>query len=180
MDIHQLIPHSDIVFHTVHGSHLYGLNHEESDHDIFVVTDTYNRTSKVRHFFAEDGTDVAVVDVFRFIELAQSGSHQSAEALFSPMKHTARRGSIWMPYLHQLTITGGDVFAKYERTIRRFAYGDTKRRRHAVRLTLNLQQLRIHGRMNPALSPEQVRYCVDTAEAAGENLLVHLGVPLSS
>jgi mono/diheme cytochrome c family protein len=48
----------------------------------------------------------------------------------------------------------------YYRTIRNFWEGDLKRRRHAVRLLLNLREAMGGGerRFNPTLTPEQIEY----------------------
>jgi hypothetical protein len=64
----------------------------------------------------------------------------------------------WAPFIESLRVTGPEVFAKYERTITKFCCGDFKRRRHAVRLSFNLADLRESGRFDPEMSLTQVRY----------------------
>ncbi|HEU5223052.1 MAG TPA: hypothetical protein VFU07_05150 [Candidatus Lumbricidophila sp.] len=148
----------EVIFSTVHGSTLYGLAHANSDRDVFTVT-TSTRT-KARHSvsLAEDGTqdDRVSLSWNRFLHNAMQGSHQSVEAMFSTQQ-------IWNPkFLHLrpmilgTRIQGSDVFHRYERTIKAFAFGDFKRRRHACRLALNLSDLRSDGRFNPTLTPSQI------------------------
>jgi hypothetical protein len=144
---------SDIVFTTIHGSHLYGMAHEGSDKDTFIVTTS--TASKARHRVSQDGTiDRVTVGLDLFLRRAFEGSHQAVEALFSPYKEWGDTpvASFHRAYLEGMRITGGNVFAKYERTIKTFCYGDFKRRRHAVRLSLNLRGLRENGMFNPVLS----------------------------
>ncbi|MHA3723836.1 DNA polymerase beta superfamily protein [Leucobacter sp. HY1910] len=142
------------LFRTVHGSHLYGLAHADSDRDLFVVTDSPAR--KVRHTI--DGPlDVAEVGLSLFLDLAHTGSHQSVEALFSPVKAWTAAGARYRPMIERTRITGGAVASKYERTIRKFAHLDFKRRRHAVRLALNLAQLRAEGTIRPNLTEAAAR-----------------------
>jgi hypothetical protein len=47
------------------------------------------------------------------------------------------------------------VTIKYERTIRKFCFGTFKQRRHAVRLSLNLEQMRAEFRFDPQMNSEQ-------------------------
>ena len=139
-----------LIFKTVHGSHLYGITHEGSDRDAYEVYEGSGR-SLTQSVSGRD--DVVRGDLEAFLLRALSGSHQSLETLFSPVKE-------WEPgmeekygaFLSGLRVTGRDVFEKYERTIKKFCYGDFKRRRHAVRLRNNLQGLRDHGRFNPRMT----------------------------
>lgn len=146
-----------LIFSTVHGSHLYGLAHEESDLDVYEVYE--GKSLKLRQSVSGKGDSVrGTLDAF--LERAYTGSHQSVEALFSQKKDWApgmfeRYGAM----LNRLYIEGGEVFAKYERTIKKFSYGDFKRRRHACRLRLNLQDLREYGRFNPELTETQKVMC---------------------
>jgi hypothetical protein len=154
---------SEVIFTTVHGSRLYGFAHADSDFDTYTVT-TSTRT-RVRQTVDEAGNDRVMVGLDRFLDLAYSGSHQSVEALFSPVKEWADTAASahYRPMLDSIRIGGADVYAKYERTIRAFSYGDFKRRRHAVRLASNLRGLRYHGRFNPRLGRILTNYCTTTA-----------------
>lgn len=95
-----------------------------------------------------------------FLARAYTGSHQSVEALFSKQKEWAPgMQEMYEPMLDRLYIEGGEVYAKYERTIKKFCYGDFKRRRHACRLALNLDSLRKQGRFDPELMQMEVKWC---------------------
>lgn len=133
---------------TTHGSHLYGLNHDDSDLDFFRVVPGRGKT---RHRM--DGQfDMVTVPFDAFIENVFSGSHQSCEALFSRQSWTAPE---YRAYFGGLRVTGADAFAKYRRTIHSFSYGDDKKRRHAVRLGYSLKGLRESGRFDPTLTEDQ-------------------------
>lgn len=165
---------AEVIFTTVHGSRLYGFAHAGSDYDTYTVTAATR--GRLRQTVAPDGQDRVVADLDRFLELARSGSHQSVEALFSPVKEwrdtaAARR---WRPLIEGTRITGGDVFEKYERTIRKFCHGDFKRRRHAVRLSMNLADLRANGRFNPRLTPEQIEEATRRATELSGGALAHM------
>lgn len=146
-----------LIFSTVHGSHLYGLAHEGSDLDVYEV---YEGKSLKLHQ-KTDGLDDSVRGTLdAFLVRAYTGSHQSVEALFSEQKQWAPgMHRMWGHYIDNILIRGPEVFAKYERTIKKFSYGDFKRRRHAARLSLNLRSLREYGRFNPTLSQPEVVLC---------------------
>lgn len=163
---------TNLIFETIHGSHLYGLANESSDRDVFFVTDA--RSSKSRHSFNEPlGLDQVRVGLGTFLRRVQEGSHQSVEALFSPYK--VWHQPAYREMIETTRVTGGAVFAKYERTIKSFSYGDLKRRRHACRLALNLRDLRSSGRFNPVLTQYEVVYINKFAKVfEGEELLRRL------
>ena len=163
-----LVPNSQPVFTTVAGSRLYGMSHDDSDYDTFTVVT--GRRRKGRHHVNGD-QDRVVVTLPRFLDLVTSGSHQSVEALFSPYKEWNPQYESLRPFLESYRITGPEVFAKYERTIKSFCYGDFKRRRHAVRLMWGLSQLRDRGFLVPVLRPQEVEYATILAETLeGEEL----------
>ena len=148
----------ELIFSTVHGSHLYGLAHASSDRDVYYVYEGSGRN--LRHTMKGDDDSVrGTLDAF--LERAYTGSHQSVEALFSQKKDWApgmfeRYGAM----LNRLYIEGGEVFAKYERTIKKFAYSDNiKKRIHAARLSINLRELRRHGRFDPTLTQLEAVLC---------------------
>lgn len=159
------------VFSTVHGSHLYGLEHADSDQDVFTVTTS--TAPRARQHIRLDGTDTAVVGFDAFVRRAISGSHQSVEALFSPYQQWSSHLEL-QPYLRGLRIGGAAVAAKYERTILAFSGGDYKKRRHAARLSLNLDQLRRHGRFCPVLNDLEKDYVSTVADLHGDRLLDEL------
>lgn len=156
------------VFRTEHGSHLYGLAHEGSDRDTFIVM--FEDWGKARQSMSGKD-DVVRVGWQTFLDRAMSGSHQSCEALFSQRKVWTPAGRGLLPLIEGVVVTGGDVMEKYERTIKKFAHGDFKKRRHAARLALNLRSLRTYGRFNPELTEEEKRYTRLMAEYSGGTLV---------
>lgn len=153
------------IFTTAHGSRLYGFWHAGSDYDSYTVTD--QRGTGLRQSVNGD-SDRVVVGIDRFLGLAAGGSHQSCEALFSPVKQwSSGYGAVaWRRLIESHVVYGAEVFAKYERTIRKFCYGDFKRRRHAVRLASNLADLRKWGRFNPQATLDQA---LDWSQLAQES-----------
>lgn len=137
-----------VILETIHGSHLYGMNHADSDRDIFRVLATTGRT---KHKITEE-SDLTQMPLDRFLENVFHGSHQSCEALFSPLATVDPK---YCPMFDNIRVTGADVFARYRRTIHAFSYGPMKQRRHAVRLGFNLSDLRKYGRFNPRLTDDQ-------------------------
>jgi len=158
-----------LIFETVPGSHLYGLAHSGSDRDIYRV---YEGTGIHLNQSVGLYRDVVRGDLEAFVRRALTGSHQSCEALFSPVKEYAPgMEAKWGPFLDGFRVTGREVFEKYERTITKFCYGDYKRRRHAARLHLSLMGLRRDGRFNPQLDEDEVRWVTMTADAfTGDDL----------
>lgn len=134
----------EMIFETVHGSHLYGWAHEGSDMDIFRVTTSTSPRALQKHV---DGLDIVTVGFDTFLSRALAGSHQSVEALFS--KEKVWYNDVYKSMLANTKVCGGFVFEKYERTIKKFCYGDLKKRRHACRLSLNLRELRMYGTFDP-------------------------------
>lgn len=147
---------SSLIFSTIHGYRLYGLQKADSDFDIFNVTTSNDRGMKHRVNSESPGVvvDTTEAGLDTFLRMANSGSHQSVEALFSTRKVWNMRE--YEPMLSGAFVCGPEVFGKYERTIRAFSYGDFKRRRHAVRLSMNLRDLRDIGRFDPEMDSMQV------------------------
>lgn len=163
---------SEIIFTTRHGSHLYGLAGPTSDLDIYTVTTSRNRARQ-----RVNGLDDSFTIGFdAFLEYAFGGSHQSVEALFSTEKVWHSHHHL-APMLDGYRITGGDVLAKYRRTIRKFAHADDfKRRRHACRLWLNMQCLRWDGRFDPRMTTDEIRWATAIAASTmtGDELAEYL------
>lgn len=161
------------IFTTIHGSRLYGFATGSSDRDVFTVTTSTSPKARQK---IDGMDDTFTVGLTRFLDLATSGSHQSVEALFSPYKVWADTPAVhqYRPMIESIRV--GGVAEKFERTIRKFAYEDFKRRRHACRLTLALDSLRIMGAMRPALTPWQVAWCNRTAAFEGDTLVTALGL----
>ena len=138
----------ETILVTIHGSHLYGLHKPDSDLDMFRVVSSARKNKS----FVRGGYDYQELELDTFLGNVFKGSHQSCEALFSP------RAWIHPQYAAMfkgVRVTGEDAFTRYRRTIKKFSYGDSKKRRHAVRLGFNLADLRRVGRFNPVLTPDQ-------------------------
>lgn len=173
------------IFTTIHGSRLYGLAHDKSDYDFYtVVTNDHKfeegeRGQRVRSF-GDVTEDHVVITLGDFLKRVSTGSHQAVEALFSPVKQYTEPGFDWAFLFGNMRVTSPDVFAAYERTIRKFAFQDFKRRRHGVRLAMNLEALRKHGRFSPVMNGYEIHYANRLAETmSGNNLLRQLDIPLS-
>lgn len=150
----------DVLFKTVHGSRLYGLAHENSDEDFYTVVMRpsrdlrYNRQPKANYSKQKisGSEDSVVVGFGTWIEQCKSGVPQALEAMFSDMvvvDHISEFRSAFT--------AGPACWPKYMDTIKSFAYAEKdsfKRKRHALRLALNLNEMARTGRFNPTLSPE--------------------------
>lgn len=168
---------NQLIFRTVHGSRLYGFEHANSDYDYYEV---YEGDGRHLHNSIIGDVDTVRGSLEAFVTRAMSGSHQSCEALFSPVKEWAPgMEAKWGAYINGLRVCGGDVFAKYERTIRKFCYGDFKRRRHAFRLLGDMNELRRNGRFDPMMYMWEVKYATALAiEHEGDALVKRLGLPM--
>jgi hypothetical protein len=149
------------IFTTPHGSRLYGFAREDSDYDRYTVTDSLRLKARQTVVRTNGGREIDHVRIgFNgFLIKALGGSHQSVEALFSPLKDWNEEFEYLKPFIDNMVVCGAPVYAKYERTIKSFCFGDFKRRRHAVRLSLNLAALREVGRFNPIMDSIDREYC---------------------
>lgn len=147
------------LLRTVHGSHLYGMSHADSDMDWYVVT-LEGRKPKQTIVDWEDTTSVPIGSFLRFLDL---GVPQAVEALFS---RVAQIDPAWYPYFRSLRVGGpaGSMLVKYRQTAVNFAnYPGFKQRRHALRLCLNMRELRASGYFNPTLSGSEIDMITDIA-----------------
>lgn len=163
-----------LIFRTIHGSKLYGFDHADSDEDWYEVYEGKGRKLTQR---TDGQLDVVRGDLEAFMLRAASGSHQSAEAIFSESKAwEPGMEEKWGPLLANFRIAG-EAYLKYERTIKKFCFGDFKRRRHACRLAINLWQMRVSGsgRFNPRIHPVDRTLCAAYAVTyEGDELLAQL------
>lgn len=144
----------DILFRTIHGSKLYNLDHKDSDTDYYTVIPTRpRRRKKYAKQTIKDGLDSMVIDLSTFRVYCDMGVPQALEALFSPVPEVDHIDDFRNSY----RIDTGAVVERYRRTIKSFSNGeDFKKRRHALRLALNLTEAVETGRFNPRLSPADV------------------------
>lgn len=155
----------ETLFKTVHGSRLYGLAHAGSDEDFYTVvtkqpTETrYGRQARARYAKQKINgqEDSMVVDFGTWVEMCRSGVPQALEAMFSNMQV----GDDRIADFRRAYRVGTEVYEKYYRTIKSFALSEDnsiKKRRHALRLALNLRDIGRYGRFNPTLSQEDADY----------------------
>lgn len=159
----------EVLFKTRHGSHLYGLNHADSDEDFYTVVD---RPRGARYKWAKqtivDGEDSLRVDLPTWLRWCEKGVPQALEAMFAPNPLVDKLGPLRAGYR-----AGGEVRRTYARTIRNFVESDEfKRRRHAVRLAYNLNDILRYGKFNPHMTPGQIAVANMLAKGLhGEELL---------
>lgn len=148
---------SRVILRTVFGSHLYGMNHAGSDVDyIEVVMPEEGEQLRNTHSVTSD-LDVARFEFGSFIQQCFHGTHHALEALFSE-KATVHE----LVGFREAYRPGTEVIHTYMDAIKQLhgagMSGDFKRRRHAIRLTLNLNELLEKGKFNPTLSEEQIEF----------------------
>lgn len=146
-----------VLLRTVHGSHLYGLNHKDSDEDFYTVVarapHVAHNGSRARSARQEivGNIDMFTVNLSTFLLYCDKGVPQALEALYSPFADIDHLQAFRYAYR-----PGRSAQATYLRTLRHFyKAGDVKRRKHAVRLALNLRTMREFGFFNPRLSPTE-------------------------
>lgn len=147
---------SDVLFRTIHGSHLYGTAHEGSDRDYYVVVrDNPSHKTRFSRQTIRDGIDTNVVDLSTWLHYVDQGVPQACEAMFSTKADIDTLADLRASY--RLTSQAWD---RYLRTAINFVttYGDHKRIRHGIRLAFNLRDIRETGRFDPTLSPRLVHY----------------------
>lgn len=145
---------STILLQTVHGSTLYNINHADSDLDTYTVVS--DKLVKTTQSIVGD-VDSLVIGYDRFLSLCSKGVPQALEALYSPVPTI----DVFPSMRHSFNAKSYIVADTYRRTIKNFwehpKYGGTfKKRRHALRLMLNLNDISKYGQFNPRLSEEQV------------------------
>lgn len=149
-----------VLFKTVHGSHLYGLAHDESDNDFYTVLDKVkNAKARYAKQTIVDGEDSMVVDFGTWLGMCVNGVPQALEAMFSDsplvddISHFRRGFRV-----------GTGAWERYLRTITSFTLTqDHKRKRHGLRLALNMYDFTRTGRFNPRLSPNEIDFVTDYA-----------------
>jgi len=145
----------EILFKTIHGSRLYGLHHDNSDYDYYtVVSKVKTARAKYAKQSIVDGVDSVVVDFGTWLMQVESGVPQACEAMMSQMPVRDKISAFRNNY-----VLGTGVWERYLRTIKSFALtegNDFKRKRHALRLACNFQDIRRWGRFNPTLVEDDV------------------------
>jgi len=163
----------DVLFKTVHGSRLYGLNHAGSDEDFYtVVSKVKTKRAKYARQSIVDGVDSMTMDIGTWLRYCEMGVPQALEAMFSSMPIVDHIGPLRAQYR-----VGTGVYERYLRTMKSFALNDEadeqkayKKRRHAIRLAYNFREMREVGRFNPTLTPVHRAVCNLSAEREGQQV----------
>ena len=163
-----------VLFKTIIGSKLYGLSHADSDNDYYIITPTRYVSRKLNVQQKITGKeDIVAVDFRSFVELARKGAPQALEAMFS----RASKSEFFEDYRTNYYASDPEVIHTYMRTIKSFSLTEVdgfKRRRHALRLALNLEELLYTGRFNPTLSSSHVSKISSLAKKEGNDYIKEL------
>lgn len=150
-----------VLFKTRHGSHLYGLNHADSDEDFYTVVDKV-KTAKARYAKQSivGADDTMLVDFGTWVGMLQNGVPQAWEAAFSQEPLHDDIGAF-----RAALVMGSGAVERYLRTITSFCMTqDPKRKRHGLRLALNLYDGQTCGRFNPKMTPNEVDWATEEAK----------------
>lgn len=151
----------NVLYKTVHGSHLYGLAHANSDSDFFIVC--ANAPKKKARYAAQSiqgSEDKTIMDFSTWLQSCVKGVPQALEAMFSHMPVHDEIGAFRASYR-----VGPTAYETYLRTIKNFVMaGDFKRKRHALRLALNMHEFSSLGFFNPTLDDRAVDLINDIAQ----------------
>jgi predicted nucleotidyltransferase len=135
---------------TVHGSHLYGLAHADSDNDMYTVADL----PMYRPVQSVDGDDDnTIVPLDAFFDACWHGQPKALEALWSP---TAVKSPLLVEFSRTFRVGSGTAQDSFRRTREHLFRGENinkmKSRRHALRLAVQLRSIMETGRFNPVLN----------------------------
>lgn len=154
-----------MILSTIHGSILYGLDHEDSDRDMYYVT-RYGKATQTVTTTDGQTADVVVTGLDEFLRKIHKGTHQAVEALFS---HDAYIAPEWRAYFNHMYVYSPVIEETYDRTVRHLAAEESfKRRRHAVRIAFCLQDLRDFGKFDPRMTPERIAVANRLASTSGD------------
>lgn len=163
-----------IAFRTLHGSRLYGLAHANSDTDMYTVLMSSGTGGRSRNTHQVNGDDdQAKVSMGSFLAQCEKGVPQALEAMFSRIAEPSMFDAFRAGYRADTA----KMATTYRRTIRNMAaHEDFKRRRHAVRLILNLNEALTtgKGRFNPTLTEAQKQTASDAAALPTRDYLLTL------
>lgn len=150
-----------VLFKTVHGSRLYGLAHENSDEDFYTVVE---KVKTARAKYAKQtiigSEDTMILDFGTWMGQVANGVPQACEAMFSEMAIVDHIG----PF-HKHVKIGTGAQERYLRTITSFCMTqDPKRKRHGLRLALNMYDFQRAGRFNPTMTPQEAEWATENAK----------------
>jgi predicted nucleotidyltransferase len=155
------------VLRTLHGSHLYGLSRPDSDYDYYEIYDFLNqryRPKKQAKQRIDDDLDEVRVSLDKFTDICFKGVPQAVEVLFSPPEAWVVENG-WLDISAKIKLELRKhmpaVLETYRRTALSFFYSrkdQIKKRRHAFRLLLNANELKVSGEMHSRLIGEQFEF----------------------
>lgn len=155
-----------LLLGTVHGSRLYGLSHAGSDYDYFAV----HGWDKFKGHQRVAGIDDRLNTSYdRFMRYAERGVPQYLEAMWSPAADVDN-----MPFnrfLFRPTVSQArDTYLRTVKSFWRSGWEEQsfKKRRHALRLMLNLRTMEAYGRFNPTMTAAEIEWA--NAHANDNNL----------
>lgn len=150
-----------VLFKTPHGSNLYRLSHEHSDNDFYTVLDKVpTKKKKYARQTIVGNEDNMTVDFGTWLNMCVNGVPQALEAMFSQMAIVDHIADFRAGYR-----VGTGVFERYLRTINSFCMTqDPKRKRHGLRLALNMYDFTRAGRFNPTMTPNEADWATEVAK----------------
>lgn len=158
----------NVLFKTISGSRLYGLEHEDSDYDYYTVVDKVkNRKAHYTKQTIIDDQDSTVVDFGTWVDLCQKNTPQALEAMFS------QKAEIDHIKEFREAFRAGTNFDVYIGIIERLyrEHPDSyKHKRHMLRLALNMNRIRKFGRFNPTLNRLQIQLVNSLAKLPAERV----------
>ncbi len=135
---------------TVHGSHLYGLAHADSDDDMYTVADL-DMSRAVQAVMGKD--DMTIVPLDAFMDACWYGQPKALEALWSPQ---ATMSPMMAEFARSFRLGSGTAQRSFRRTrehlLQTGNIDKMKKRRHALRLAIQLRSVMETGRFNPELN----------------------------
>lgn len=158
----------NVLFRTIHGSRLYGLDHEDSDFDWYVVVEkavTKKKKFITQHISGRE--DVTTVDFGTWQNLCMSGEPKALEAMFSQKAHVDRIKEF------RNAFKAGYEYGPYYGIMKRMSIehpNSFKHKRHILRLAINLKDLQATGRFNPTLSKVELAMVNSLAELDMEHV----------
>jgi len=144
-----------LLFRSYAGSILHGLSTPSSDIDIFEIhSESFGsaHANKQEVQKIEGELDVTKITLSRFMQRSMDGSHQCLDAMFSSIAEVDEISA-----LRKSFYAGSSTVEVFGRSIRELAHQKPpKKRRHAVRVTLNLIQMMETGRYEPRLTEPEI------------------------
>lgn len=142
----------EVLLSTVHGSHLYGLAREHSDLDTYIVVSDNNGKVKPQQTII-DNHDTTLIGLSAFMKQIHKGVPQALEALYSPYADIDD-----LPFRNFYYCNSSEVVNTYLRTMKSFMLDtrhEYKYKKHALRLTYNLNSILEYGFFTPVLNSFQ-------------------------